>query len=133
MTDTGGDDPRPRGRWWREGAITATAFALCLLGGVVRPDGSTLAPPHAAAYVIAVVSGAVLPARHRAPLATMVSTTACGVLATPLGLQLSPLIVAPAVITAFSLTARTGRRAAGAGARAAGARRGAAAPGGGAL
>src|SRR3569833_1880019 len=112
MTDTGGDDPRPRGRWWREGAITATAFALCLLGGVVRPDGSTLAPPPAAAYVIAVVSCAVLPARHRAPLATMVATTACGVLAPPLGLLLSPLIVAPAVITAFSLTARTERHAA---------------------
>ena len=112
MTDTGGDDPRPRGRWWREGAITATAFALCLLGGVVRPDGSTLAPPPAAAYVIAVVSCAVLPARHRAPLAVMVATTACGVLAPPLGLLLSPLIVAPAVITAFSLTARTERHAA---------------------
>ncbi|MFI0779506.1 sensor histidine kinase [Streptomyces sp. NPDC021212] len=112
MTNTGGGGPRPRGRWWREGAITATAFALCLLGGMVRVDG-TLSPPPAAAYVIAVVSCAVLPVRHRAPLAAMAATTASGVLVPSLGLLLSPLIVAPAVITAYSysLTARTERRA----------------------
>jgi len=113
MTNTGGGDPRPRGTWWREGAITATAFALCLLGGVVKDDGSTLSPPSAVAYVIAVVSCAVLPVRHRAPLAAMAVTTASGVLAPFLGLLLSPLIAAPAVITAYSyaLTARTERRA----------------------
>ncbi|MEU7146102.1 sensor histidine kinase [Nocardia sp. NPDC046473] len=109
MTTTGG--PRPRGAWWWEAAITATAFALCLLGGVVQVDG-TLAPPPAAAYFIAVVSCAVLPWRHRAPLAAMAATTACGVLVPLLGLFLSPLIVAPTVITAYSLTARTERRAA---------------------
>ncbi|MDH6612340.1 signal transduction histidine kinase [Streptomyces sp. SAI-208] len=115
MTNTGGGGPRPRGRWWREAAITATAFALCLFGGVVN-DGSTLSPPSATVYVIAVVSCAVLPVRHRAPLAAMAVTTASGVLAPFLGLLLSPLIVAPAVITAYSyaLTARTERRAAGA-------------------
>ncbi|WP_210594050.1 sensor histidine kinase [Streptomyces sp. GESEQ-35] len=114
MTKTGVDDPRSRGTWWREGAITATAFALCLLGGVVQDDGSTLSPPSAVAYFIAVVSCAVLPVRHRAPLAAMAVTTASGVLAPSLGLLLSPLIVAPAVITAYSysLTARTERRAA---------------------
>ncbi|MGY0064052.1 sensor histidine kinase [Streptomyces sp. LZ34] len=114
MTNTGGDGPRPHGAWWREGAITATAFALCLLGGMLQDDGSALSPPPAAAYFIAVVSGAVLPARHRAPLATMAVTTASGVLVPPLGLLLSPPIVAPAVITAYSysLTARTERRAA---------------------
>ncbi|MDT0488211.1 sensor histidine kinase [Streptomyces doebereineriae] len=113
MTHTGGVGPRPRGTWWREGAITATAFALCLLGGVVNDDGSTLSPPSAVAYVIAVVSCAVLPVRHRAPLAAMAVTTASGVLAPFLGLLLSPLIAAPAVITAYSyaLTARTERRA----------------------
>ncbi|PXX59642.1 signal transduction histidine kinase [Nocardia tenerifensis] len=89
----------------------AMAFAFCLLGGVVRMDG-TLSPPPAAAYSIAVVSCAVLPLRHRAPLATMAATTAAGVLVPFLGLLLSPLIVAPAVIAAYSLTARTGRRAA---------------------
>ncbi|MFF1308583.1 sensor histidine kinase [Streptomyces sp. NPDC058307] len=113
MTNTGGGGPRARGTWWREGAITATAFALCLLGGVVQDDGSTLSPPSAAAYFIAVVSCAVLPVRHRAPLAAMAVTTASGVLAPFLGLLLSPLIAAPAVITAYSysLTARTERRA----------------------
>ncbi|MDX3233754.1 sensor histidine kinase [Streptomyces sp. ME19-01-6] len=112
MTDTGGGGPRPRSTWWREGAITATALALCLLGGVVRDDGSTLSPPPAAAYFIAVVSCAVLPVRHRAPLAAMAATTASGALVPFLGLLLSPLIVAPAVITAYSLAVRTERHAA---------------------
>ena len=113
MTTMGGGGPRPRGAWWREGAITATAFALCLLGGVVQDDGSTLAPPSAVAYFIAVVSCAVLPVRHRAPLAAMAVTTLSGVLAPFLGLLLSPLIVAPAVITAYSysLAARAERHA----------------------
>ncbi len=88
---------------------------LCLLGGVVQVDDTLTAPP-AAAYVIAVVSCAVLPLRRRAPLAVLAATTASGVLVAPLGLLLSPLIVAPALITAYSyaLTARTERRAAGA-------------------
>lgn len=111
MTGTGGGGPRPRRGWWREGAITATAFALCLLGGVVQVDDTLSAPP-ATAYLIAVVSCAVLPVRHRAPLAAMAGTTAAGVLVPPLGLLLTPLIVAPAVITAYSLTVRTERRAA---------------------
>ncbi|WP_435888427.1 sensor histidine kinase [Streptomyces niveus] len=106
---------RVTSKWWREGAVTATAFVLCLLGGVVQVDDTLTAPP-AAAYVIAVVSCAVLPLRHRAPLAALAATTASGVLVAPLGLLLSPLIVAPALITAYSyaLTARTERRAAGA-------------------
>ncbi|WP_405652748.1 sensor histidine kinase [Streptomyces sp. NBC_00019] len=116
MTHTGGGGPRSRVTWWREAAVTAAAFALCLLGGVVQDDGSTLSPPSAAAYLIAVVSCAALPVRHRTPLAAMVVTTACGVLGPVLGLLLSPLIVAPAVITAYSyaLTVRNERRAAGA-------------------
>ncbi|EST25342.1 hypothetical protein M877_22705 [Streptomyces niveus NCIMB 11891] len=82
---------------------------------MVQVDDTLTAPP-AAAYVIAVVSCAVLPLRHRAPLAALAATTASGVLVAPLGLLLSPLIVAPALITAYSyaLTARTERRAAGA-------------------
>ncbi|WP_409471485.1 sensor histidine kinase [Streptomyces sp. HC307] len=114
MANTGGGGPRARSTWWREAAITTTAFALCLLGGVVQDDGRTLSPPSAAAYFLAVVSCAVLPVRHRAPLAAMAVTTASGVLAPLLGLLLSPLIVAPAVITAYSysLAARTERRAA---------------------
>lgn len=110
MPNTSGALPRSRGAWWREGAITATAFALCLLGGVLQVN-DTLAPPSAAAYLIAVVSCAVLPVRHRAPLATMAATTVCGMLVAPLGLLLTPLIVAPAVITAYSLAVRTERRA----------------------
>ncbi|MGK5446033.1 sensor histidine kinase [Streptomyces radiopugnans] len=113
MTTPGGGGPRPRGTWWREGAITATAFALCLLGGTVQVN-DTLSTPPAATYFIAVVSCAVLPARHRAPLAVLAATTAVGLLVQPLGLLLSPLIVAPAVLTAYSysLAARTERRAA---------------------
>ncbi|MEV0636792.1 histidine kinase [Streptomyces sp. NPDC050619] len=113
MTNMGGGGPRPRGTWSREAAITATAFALCLLGGVIQVDDTLSAPP-AAAYFIAVVSCAVLPVRHRAPLAALAATTAVGVLVQPLGLLLSPPIVAPALITAFSysLAARTERRAA---------------------
>ncbi|TDC55733.1 sensor histidine kinase [Actinomadura sp. KC345] len=111
MADTDGDAPRSSGAWWREAAITATAFALCLLGGVVQVD-DTLAPPPLAAYAIAAASSAVLPLRHRAPLAAMAATTACGLLVPLLGLLLSPLIVAPAVIAAYTLAARTERRAA---------------------
>lgn len=112
MTDTDGGGRRTRAARWREAAVTATAFALCLLGGVVQDDGRTLSAPSAAAYVIAVVSCAVLPLRHRAPVVTMAVTTASGVLAPFLGLLLSPLIAAPAVFAAYSyaLTARTERR-----------------------
>ncbi|MEE1942934.1 sensor histidine kinase [Streptomyces sp. TRM 70361] len=115
MTKPGGSLPRPRGAWWREGAITATAFALCLLGGTVRVDDTLSAPP-VAAYLIAVLSCAVLPLRHRAPPAALAATTAVGVLVQPLDLLLNPLVMAPAVITAYSyaLVARTERRAAGA-------------------
>jgi signal transduction histidine kinase len=76
----------------------------------------TLSVPPAAAYVIAVASCAVLPVRHRAPLAVLAATTAVGVLVPSLGLLLTPLIVTPAVITAYSyaLAARGERRVAGA-------------------
>ncbi|MER7225610.1 sensor histidine kinase [Streptomyces rubradiris] len=113
MTAPGGGGRRLRGPWWREGAVAATAFAFCLLGGVVRVD-DTLSVPPAAACVIAVVSCAVLPVRHRAPLAALAATTAVGVLVPSLGLLLTPLIVAPAVITAYSyaLAAHSERRAA---------------------
>ncbi|MFF9060514.1 sensor histidine kinase [Streptomyces sp. NPDC014882] len=113
MTNTGDGGRRPRGAWRREGAVTATTFACCLLGGVMQADDTLSAPP-AAAYLIAVVSCAVLPLRHRAPLAALAATTAAGLLVPPLGLLLTPFIVAPAVLTAYScsLAARTERRAA---------------------
>ncbi|MGV9938673.1 sensor histidine kinase [Streptomyces sp. NPDC003401] len=95
--------------------MTATAFAFCLLGGVMQADDTLSAPP-AAAYVVAAVSCAVLPLRHRVPLAALAATTAVGVLVSPLGLLLTPLVVAPAVIATYScsLAAGTERRAAGA-------------------
>ncbi|UYM05605.1 sensor histidine kinase [Solicola gregarius] len=111
MTNTDGSLPPPPGSWWREGAIIATAFALCLLGGVVQIDDTLSAPP-AAAYFIAVVSCAALPVRHWAPLAAMAATTVCGMLVAPLGLLLTPPIVAPAVITAYALAVRAERRVA---------------------
>ncbi|MFJ2948478.1 sensor histidine kinase [Streptomyces sp. NPDC087226] len=96
----------------REAALTATAFALCLVGGVVRVDDTPLSSPPAAAYLIAVVSCAVLPLRHRAPLAVLAVTTVCGVLVVPVGLVLTPIVVAPAVITAYTLAVHTERRTA---------------------
>ncbi|TDD73875.1 sensor histidine kinase [Actinomadura darangshiensis] len=112
MTDTGGGGPRPRGMRWREGTLTAIVFAICLLGGALRVDDQSLGPPPATAYLIAVATCAVLPLRHRSPLAAMAVTTAGGVLVPPLGLLLSPPIVAPAVVTAYSLAVRTERRTA---------------------
>ncbi|MUN37387.1 sensor histidine kinase [Actinomadura sp. NEAU-AAG5] len=104
-------DGAVRGTRWRAGAVTAVAFAFCLLGGVLQID-DTLGPPPVAAYVIAVVSCAVLPVRHRAPLAAVAGTTVCGVLVQPLGLLLTPLIVVPAVVAAYSLAVRLDGRAA---------------------
>ncbi|MCE0538775.1 sensor histidine kinase [Kineosporia rhizophila] len=102
--------PRPSA-WWPETAVTGVAGALCLLGGAARADGTVSAPP-LTAYVIAAVSACVLPARHRRPATVMVLLLGCGVLVTPLGLLLSPLTVAPAVVAAFSyaLTAPDERR-----------------------
>ncbi|MFF6997860.1 sensor histidine kinase [Streptomyces sp. NPDC008313] len=111
MTHPGGGGPRSRGAGWREAAVTATAFALCLFGGVVPIDDEPMSPPSAAAYLIAVLSCAVLPARHRTPVAAMAATTVCGMLVAPSGLVLSPLNVAPAVITAYALAVRGERRA----------------------
>jgi signal transduction histidine kinase len=111
LTNTG--DSRSRGPWWRETALAATAFTICLLGGVIQVN-DTLSPPHAGAYLIAGVSCAVLAVRHRAPLAAMAFTTVCGMAVAPLGLLLTPLIVAPAVITAYSLAVRIELRTAGA-------------------
>ncbi|GAA2137518.1 sensor histidine kinase [Streptomyces synnematoformans] len=115
MTDPAGGVAPPRRTRWRETAIVATAFTLCLLGGVVQVD-DTLTPPPAAAYAVAVASCAVLPVRHRAPLAALAATTAAGLLVPPLGLLLSPPIIAPAVIAAYAYAFRapTERRAAGA-------------------
>ncbi|MEU5994962.1 histidine kinase [Spirillospora sp. NPDC047418] len=113
MTDTGGGGRRPRGTRWREATITAIAFALCLLGGALQVDDRTIAPPSAAAYLIAVVSCSVLPLRHRAPPAALAVTTAGGALAPPAGLLLSPLIVVPALIAAYSLAVRAEGRTAG--------------------
>ncbi|NEE03460.1 sensor histidine kinase [Phytoactinopolyspora halotolerans] len=93
--------------WWREGTVVAVAFVLCLLGGALHAD-DTLAAPPAPAYVIAAISSAMLPARHRAPVATMIATAMCGMLVAPLGLLPTPLIVAPAVISAYTLAGCTG-------------------------
>ncbi|MGW6474862.1 sensor histidine kinase [Streptomyces nigra] len=112
-TDTG--LPLPRTARWREAAVVAVACVLCLLGGTIQVDDTLTAPP-AAAYLVALASCAVLPVRRRAPLAALAGTTAVGVLVQPLGLLLTPPIVAPALIAAYAwvLTAPTERRAAGA-------------------
>nr|WP_197683614.1 sensor histidine kinase [Jiangella alkaliphila] len=104
-------DMRPGAPWWREAAILATTFVLCLSGGVAHADG-TFGPPPAAAYVVAVLMCAVLPLRHRAPLAALALTTAGGLLVAPVGLLLTPLVVAPAAVAAYALAVRDERRAA---------------------
>ncbi|MGA4969046.1 sensor histidine kinase [Streptomyces pseudogriseolus] len=99
----------------REGAVVAAAFVICLLGGTVRVEDALTAPP-LAAYLLALVSAAVLPARHRRPLAVLAATTAAGLAAQPLGLVLSPLVIAPALVAAYACTLHVPgeRRAAGA-------------------
>ncbi|MFF9337174.1 sensor histidine kinase [Streptomyces albogriseolus] len=113
-SDTAGTAvPRPgRGR---EGAVVAAAFVVCLLGGTVRVEDTLSAPP-LAAWLLALVCCAVLPARRRRPLAVLAFTTAAGVAAQPLGLLLSPLVIAPALVTAHACTLHVPgeRRAAGA-------------------
>jgi len=111
MTELVRSLPPPRRPWWREGATTGTAFALCLLGGVIRLD-DTLSWPTPAAYIFALASCAALPLRHRAPLAAVAVTTGCGMVVVPLDLLLTPLIIAPAVVAAYSLAVRTERRTA---------------------
>ncbi|WBQ03738.1 sensor histidine kinase [Kribbella sp. CA-293567] len=93
------------------GAIVTAAFVLCLLGSVLQVD-DTLAPPSAAAYLLAATSSAVTLARNRAPVATLAATTAFGMLVAPLGLLPTPLTMAPAVISAYTLAMRTERRTA---------------------
>ncbi|MEW2182115.1 sensor histidine kinase [Streptomyces cellulosae] len=103
--------PRPG----REGVVVAAAFVVCLLGGTVRVEDTLTAPPPAA-WLLALVSCAVLPARHRRPLAVLAATTVAGVAAQPLGLVLSPPVIAPALVAAYACTLHVPgeRRAAGA-------------------
>src|SRR4051794_30635891 len=98
----------PAGSWWREGAVVAVAFALCLLGGALRVD-DTVTPPPLTAYLLAAVSSGLLPARLRAPGATVLAPTPCGVLVAPMGLLSTPLILAPTAVSAYSLAVCTER------------------------
>lgn len=106
MTNRRSAPPTPAGSWWREGAVVAVAFALCLLGGALRVDDTVTSPP-ATAYVLAAVSSGLLAVRLRAPVAIVIATTLCGVLVAPTGLLLTPLMVAPTAISAYSLAVRT--------------------------
>ncbi|WP_026361263.1 sensor histidine kinase [Amycolatopsis nigrescens] len=99
----------PGKSWWREGTVVAVAFALCLLGGSLRVD-DTVTPPPVPAYLLAAVSSGLLLARHRAPVATVLATTVCGMLVAPMGLLSTPLMVVPVVISAYSLAIRAERR-----------------------
>ncbi|HEX6342369.1 sensor histidine kinase [Umezawaea sp.] len=106
MTNRRSAPPTQAGSWWREGAVVAVAFALCLLGGALRVDDTVTSPP-ATAYVLAAVSSGLLAVRLRAPVAIVIATTLCGVLVAPTGLLLTPLMVAPTAISAYSLAVRT--------------------------
>ncbi|MGW2332652.1 sensor histidine kinase [Streptomyces sp. NPDC001685] len=115
MTGTDTRLPLPRTAWWREAAVVAAAGVLCLFGGTIRVDDTLSAPP-AAAWLVAVASCAVLPVRRHSPLTALAATTVVGVLVQPLGLLLTPPIVAPALVAAYAyvLAAPGERRAAGA-------------------
>ncbi|MFE3543046.1 sensor histidine kinase [Nocardia sp. NPDC059177] len=97
--------------WWRETLVLATAFLLCLSGGIFHPD-NTLGWPPMATYVVAGISCAALAVRHRAPVAVVAVTTACGMLVAPCGLLLTPLIVVPVAIAAYALALHTELRVA---------------------
>ncbi len=84
------------GSWWREGATLVVALAACLFGTAAQGDEIT-APP-ASAYPFVAVSCAVLPLRHRRPLAAVAVTTGCGVLAPPLGYDVNPLLMVPVMV-----------------------------------
>ncbi|MFC4375696.1 sensor histidine kinase [Nocardia halotolerans] len=90
---------------WREALVLVTAFLLCLSGGFFHLD-DTLGWPPIATYIAAGVSCAALSVRHRAPVFAVAVTTACGMLATPVGLLLTPLFVAPVTIAAYALAVR---------------------------
>lgn len=77
------------------------AFVLCLLGGVLHVDGTLGAPP-LAAFVIAAVSAGALPLRHREPALALAITVACGMVVAPLGLLLTPIIIVPALVSAYA-------------------------------
>lgn len=100
---------RPGGSWWRESAIVAVVFAICLLGGAFQAD-DTLREPPVAAYVLAAVSSMTVLARRHAPVAALIAATVCGVFVAPLGLLPTPLITAPAVVCAYAVAVRVQRR-----------------------
>jgi signal transduction histidine kinase len=87
----------------------ATSFVLCVLGGVLRVDGS-LGMPTASSFFLAVVSAGVLPLRHHARVGTFAITVGCGVLVAPLDLLLTPAIVAPALVAAYAFAVHADHR-----------------------
>ncbi|ONK14624.1 Sensor histidine kinase DesK [Streptomyces sp. MP131-18] len=106
MWTPGINGDRPRHAWLWEGVITAVALTMYLVGGAIDPDGGTAAPPPAPAFLLAALSCAVLPPRHRLPRTAVAVTAGCGVLAPPLGLDFNPLLMVPAMVAVFSFAAR---------------------------
>ncbi|MGP3971628.1 sensor histidine kinase [Streptomyces sp. 6N223] len=90
--------------------MTLTAGLLVYMyGTTIRPESQNQ-PPSLAAYVLAAVSLVALLVRHRAPRTGVAVTVACGVLGPPLGLFLSPLLLAPVMIAAYTIGTRPERR-----------------------
>ncbi|WP_101830541.1 sensor histidine kinase [Frankia canadensis] len=77
---------------------------------MLRDDDQPVSAPPAAAYLLAAISCAILPARHRAPGTAVAVTVGCAALVPPFGLFLNPLVLAPVMIAAFSLEAGSERR-----------------------
>jgi signal transduction histidine kinase len=98
--------------WWREATITVVAAALYVLGAALGPDDK-ITPAPAAAYLLAAVSCAVLPLRHRVPRTAVAVTTGGAMLGPPLGHDIQPLLLAPVMIAVFSLVTRSEWREAG--------------------
>ncbi len=107
----GGSVVPASGSWRWEGLVVTGAFVSCVIGAVLGVDDTLGAPPFAG-YVIAAVSSVSLLGRRRAPVTTLAVTTLCGMFVAPAGLLTTPLAVAPAVVSAYSIAAGSERRAA---------------------
>lgn len=111
MSTASASPPRSGGWWWREAALVAGVFAVTLLGGSFH-SGDTLRSPPVAAIVLAAASALVVAARRPAPVAALIAATVCGMLAPPLGLLSTPVIVAGAIVCAYGVGLGTERRVA---------------------
>jgi signal transduction histidine kinase len=92
-----------------DAALALLCLALSFAGAMIRPSGAS---PLAWWYAMvpAAVACATVPWRRGRPRAVVVVTTACAVAVTALGYLPSVLLVAPLIVSLYSLAARTDAR-----------------------